>query len=79
MASLFSGLEIRFSFEITKVIFGVKSSPEDIESVVKLFCKKGHLPDFYRMDINPITLEFCEYQLPIKEEIIKFNEQKNNA
>lgn len=72
--------EVAFNInEITKVIFGAKSSPADIESVVKLFCKKGHLPDFYRMDINPCTLEFCEYLFPIKEEIIKFNEQKSNA
>jgi hypothetical protein len=62
---------------ITKVIFGVKSSFDDIESVVKLFCKKGHLPDFYRIDLNPITLQLVEYELPYKKGIVEHN--KNNA
>lgn len=61
--------------EISKVIFGSKSSPEDMESIVKLFCEKGHLPEFYHIDLNPITLEFFEYRLTIKDEILRYNEQ----
>lgn len=69
--------DVVFNIEsITKVIFGVKSSFDDIESVVKLFCKKGHLPDFYRIDLNPITLEFVEHELPFKKEILEHNKNK---
>jgi hypothetical protein len=73
--------EVVFNIEsITKVIFGSKSSSEDIENVVKLFCKKGHLPEFYRIDLNPITLDFYEYRLTIKDEILEYNaREKNNA
>jgi len=64
---------------ITKVIFGVKSSPEDIESIVKLFCEKGHLPVFYRIDLNPITLQFVEYELPHKKNILEHNKTTPNT
>lgn len=56
---------------ISKVIFGLRTSNEEINETVKLFCRKGHLPDFFRIDINPITIEFIEHELGIKEEILK--------
>ena len=62
--------------EIKKVVFGVKSDPEEIDKTVKLFCDKGHLPEFYKLDINPITLETYEYDLGLKKEILKYNEGK---
>ena len=74
-------VDVVFNIEtISKVIFGLKSSPEDIENVIKLFCGKGHLPEFYRIDLNPITLQLYEYRLTIKDDILKYNEKlKNNA
>lgn len=70
--------DVTFNIEtITKVIFGAKSDFEEIEKTVKLFCDKGHLPDFYRVDINPITLKFVESELPFKREILTHNQ--NNA
>lgn len=60
--------------KIKKVIFGIKSNPDEIIELTKLFCDKGHLPEFYRLDINPLTLETYEYNLGIKEEILKFND-----
>lgn len=72
--------DVVFNIEsITKVIFGSKSSVEDIQEVVKIFCKKGHLPDFYRIDLNPVSLEFYEYELSIKKDILQYNEGLNNG
>ena len=62
--------------EIKKVIFGVKSDLKEIMKTVELFCNKGHLPDFHRLDINPITLETYEYDLGLKDEILKYNAEK---
>jgi len=63
---------------ISKVIFGVKSNPEDIIEIVKLFASKGHLPSFYRLDLSPITLELVEYELPFKNDILDFNNKNND-
>ena len=62
--------------QIKKVVFGVKSELKEVVKTVKLFCDKGHLPNFHRLDINPITLETYEYDLDLKEEILKYNAKK---
>jgi hypothetical protein len=67
---------IDLDFDITsisKVTFGLRTSEKEIEETVKLFCRKGHLPDFFKIDIHPVTIEFCEHDLGIKQEIIKHN------
>lgn len=61
---------------ITKVIFGAKSNIKDIQDIVEIFCQKGCLPDFFRMDLNPITLEFFEYELPFKKDILDHNKEE---
>ena len=67
-------IDIDFNIaSISKVIFGLRTSPEEIEETVKLFCNKGYLPDFFKIDIHPITIEFCEHDLGIKQEILKHN------
>jgi hypothetical protein len=58
---------------ISKVVFGLKSTPEDCNPVVKSFCEIGHLPDFTRLDIDPITLDVIERDTGIKEMILEHN------
>ncbi|MDT3401314.1 DUF2971 domain-containing protein [Mucilaginibacter terrae] len=64
---------------INKVIFGARLSVKDEDDIVKLFCNQGHLPEFYRMDLNPVTLEFFEERLPIREAIMAFNKNSGNG
>lgn len=65
--------------EITKVIFGARLDQKDEDEIVKTFCDKGYLPEFYRMDLNPITLEFFEEKLPIREQIMAYNAGLKNG
>lgn len=65
--------------EIDRVIFGARMSGEHEEKIIKLFCAKGHLPEFYKMDLNPVTLEFFEERLPIRDEIIAYNKKLKNS
>ena len=45
---------------ITKVVFGARTSVEDIVNVMTLFARCGLEPKFTKMDIDPLTLEFVE-------------------
>jgi hypothetical protein len=56
---------------ISRVIFGLKSSTEDIKIVVESFCDVGHTPLFTRLDLDPLTLDVVEKDLTITEEIMK--------
>ncbi|WP_130538161.1 hypothetical protein [Thiomicrorhabdus indica] len=58
---------------ISKVIFGLKSSAEEIEKIVKAFCNIGHLPDFTRLDIDPLTLKIIEKDTGHKKAILQHN------
>jgi len=65
---------------ITKVIFGLKSSSSDMKSVVESFCVVGHIPDFTRLDLDPLTLNVVEKDLGLREKIIaNRNEKSDNA
>lgn len=55
---------------ITKVVFGMKTGPDDYEKVAKAFSAAGHLPDFTRLDLDPLTLEVEEHDLGIKKAIL---------
>jgi len=56
---------------ILKVVFGLKSSTEDIKSFVESFCDLGHAPLFTRLDLDPLTLDVVEKDLGITQEILK--------
>lgn len=58
---------------ISKVIFGLKSSHHDIEEVVKSFCEIGHLPEFKRLDIDPLTLNVIEKDTGHRDGILAHN------
>lgn len=60
---------------ISKVIFGLKSSTEDIKNVIESFCDVGHAPLFTRLDLDPLTLEVVEKDLGITDEILKNRNQ----
>lgn len=67
-------MDLDFNIQsISKVIFGLRTPSQQIVEIVKLFCKKGHLPKFYKIDIHPVSIEFCELDLGIKEEILEYN------
>lgn len=61
---------------ISKVIFGLKSSEEDIQKVVESFCDAGHAPTFTRLDLDPLTLNVIEKDLGIREEILATRNEK---
>lgn len=72
-------LDLDFNISsISKVIFGLRTPSQEIEEIVKLFCRKGHLPEFYKLDIHPVSIEFCEHNLGIREEILANNETYYN-
>ena len=56
---------------ISKVVFGLKSSTEHIDSVVESFCDVGHAPLFTRLDLDPLTLAVVERDLGITQKILK--------
>lgn|GEM_PF-1589287 len=61
---------------ISKVIFGLKSSTEDIKNVVESFCDVGYAPFFTRLDLDPLTLDVIEKDLGITQEILKSRNQE---
>ena len=51
-------LDVPFNIKmISKVIFGLKASRENINKTIQLFKKNGHKPIFEKMMIDPINLE----------------------
>lgn len=72
-------MDLDFNIQsIGKVIFGLRTAPEEIEEIVRLFCQKGYLPEFYKLDIHPVSIEFCEHNLGIKEKILEYNNKLRN-
>ncbi|MDH1882529.1 DUF2971 domain-containing protein [Empedobacter sp. GD03797] len=64
--------DIEFKTEyISKVIFGLKSDKNDIMNIINLFIEKKHIPEFYKIDINPFTLNLFEVNLNIKDYLNK--------
>ena len=59
---------------ITKVVFGLKSGPNELTPIVKSFCDFGHLPEFTRLDIDPLTLGVVEKDTGIKQSILDLRE-----
>lgn len=55
---------------ITKVIFGMKSSTSDIEEIAKSFCDIGHIPEFTRLDLEPLSLEVVERDFGLNQLIL---------
>jgi len=58
-----SGKKIDVDFEpksIKKVVFGAKTSVDEMAGVTLAFIKVGHKPSFSRMDIDPLTLAFSD-------------------
>lgn len=55
---------------ITKVIFGLKTTQTEIDMVAKSFCGIGYLPDFTRLDLDPLTLGVTEKDMGLKEFIL---------
>ena len=61
---------------ITKVIFGLKSSPSDIQNIAESFCDVGHIPIFTRLDLDPLTLSVVEKDIGLREKIIASRDGK---
>lgn len=58
-------LDVPFDIKmISKVIFGLKASKENVYKTIKLFKEKDHDPTFEKMIIDPTTLEpeFVEFR-----------------
>ena len=51
---------------ISKVIFGLNSGEAEIRQVVESFFDIGHIPDFVRLDLDPLSLAVVEKDLGIK-------------
>jgi len=51
-------LDVPFDLKmISKVVFELKASKENVYKTIDLFEKKGHKPTFEKMIINPVDLE----------------------
>jgi len=59
---------------ISKIIFGIKSTTEEIEKIVKVFCDIGYLPEFTRLDIDPLTLNVIEKNTGHRAAVLEYND-----